>query len=66
MRGEEIEHGAQHPRIADAGAQLIGSQAGEREQPFSPVFALQQPAERGERQGLRVGTGFLGARTGGG
>ena len=60
MRAEEIQHGAEHGRIANPGSQGIGREPGEREQPFGPALALQQPAEGAERQGLRIGGGLVG------
>ena len=50
MIGEEIEHRAQHPRIAQAAAQLVGRQPGQVKQAFRPARILQRPAERAERQ----------------
>jgi hypothetical protein len=60
MRAEEIEHRAQHRRIAKPGAQSIGRQAGQRKQPIGPRLIGQQPAERGERQRGGVARGGWG------
>lgn len=57
MGGEEIEHGAEHGRIADPGAQGIRGEAGEREQAFGPALALQDPAEGTQGERLRIDGG---------
>jgi len=60
MAGKEIEHGAEHRRIGDPGAQGIGGEAGKREEAIRPAFALQQPAERAEGQCLGIGSELVG------
>jgi len=57
MGGEEIEYGGEDYRIAYSGAQGIGGEAGERQQAFGTALALQEPAERTEREGLRINRG---------
>lgn len=57
VRAEEIEHRAQHRRITQATPQRIGRQAGKRQESVSAVLAFEQPAERTQRQCLRIGGG---------
>jgi len=57
MSGEEIEHGPQHRQLANAGAQFVRGESGQREQAFGPALALQEPAEGLEGEGLRIGRG---------
>lgn len=57
VRAEELEHRGEHRRIAKAGAQGIGRQAGQREQAFGPAVALQQPAQCAKRQRMRISGG---------
>ena len=58
MPGEEFEHGAQHGGIPDAAAQFVRGKPGQGEETLGAVVALQQPAERAERQGLRIDRGW--------
>ena len=44
---EEVEHRAEHRRVAQAGAKVVGPQAGQSQQPLSPLFIGKHPAERG-------------------
>lgn len=57
MSGEKIEHGAEHGRIADPGAQGSRGEAGEREQAFGPALAQQDPAEGAKGERLRIDGG---------
>jgi len=55
VRAEEIEHRAQNRSISKPGTQAFRGQAGKRQQPFRPVGLTDDPAQRGQRQGLRIG-----------
>ena len=48
--GEEIEHGAQHGGIAQAGAQFLCAQPGQVEQAFGAARILQRPSQRAKSQ----------------
>ena len=65
--GEEIEHRAQHARIAEAGAQFVRRQPGQIEQAFRAARIPERPAERskGERAGAVLGRRAI-RRTGSG
>ena len=63
MRGEhqvglvprdEVEHRAEHRRVAEPGAQVVGGKAGQRQQARGAVVVGQDPAERGQRQCLGI------------
>ena len=60
MCTQKIEHRAQNTRIAQPGAQIIGGQTGQRQQPPGAVLVAQQPAERTQSQRLRIGSGGFG------
>ena len=57
MRGEEIEDRAEHGGIVQAGAQGFRGEPGQVQQPLGPAFAGEKPAERAERECLRIGGG---------
>ena len=57
MRGEEIEHGAKQGWIAKPCPQDFGREPGQREEPLGPALALQQPAESGQGERLRINRG---------
>ena len=52
--GEEVEHGAQHGGIAQAGAQFLCAQPGQVEQAFGAARILQRPSQRAESQRARA------------
>lgn len=60
--GEKIEHRAQYARIAEAGAQFVGRQPGQVQQPLRPARILQRPAERTKSK--RTGAVFGGRAIG--
>jgi two-component system, cell cycle response regulator DivK len=57
VRAEEFKHRAQHIGFAKPAPQQIRRQPGQRQQPLRPVVLAKHPAERGEREGLRIGGG---------
>ena len=57
VRGQEIEHGAEHALIAKARPQVRGGKPGQRQQALGAGFAFQEPGERAERQRVRIGGG---------
>lgn len=57
VRAEEIEHGGQNRRIAEALAQDFRGKAGQRKEAPGPGVAFEQPAERAEGEGLRISGG---------
>jgi len=57
VRGEEIEHGAKHGRIAKSCPQDFRREPGQREETLGPALALQQPAEGGQGESLRINRG---------
>lgn len=54
MRFEEAEHSREYGRIVKALAEIVGGEAGQGEQPFSPGVILERPTERGEGKRLRL------------
>lgn len=57
---QEFQHSAQYGRIAHSGAQGIGIQSGQGQQPIGAGAVAQHPAERAKRQneGVSRGLGF--------
>ncbi len=60
VAGKEFQHRAQYRRIAKTGAQGVGIEPGQRQQPVRPLSIAQHPAERAKRQGLGIMGGGLG------
>jgi hypothetical protein len=64
MRHQEIHERDQHlaPRRVPGAqplAQLVGRNAGQRDQPVGMILVRQDPAQGGERQRLGVGGGLM-------
>ena len=57
VRGEEIEDRAEDPGIGEPGAQRFGREPGQIEQTLGAALAGEEPAERTEGKGLRIGGG---------
>ena len=57
MPSDEVEHRAEHRGIGKPGAQVVGCEAGQRQQPARAIVVSQHPAERGERQRSRIDGG---------
>ncbi len=57
MRRKEVEDRTQHRRVVDLGAQGVRGKTGERQEPFGTLLAFEQPPERTQCKGLRVGGG---------
>ena len=58
MRTEELYHRGQGAGLAQRRTQFLGAEPGEREEALGPVLVDQDPAQRIERQRLRVGGGW--------
>ena len=50
MRDNEAENGGQHGRVVHTAPQIIGGEAGERQQPIGPCRLRKRPAQRCQRQ----------------
>jgi hypothetical protein len=57
MPAQEVQHCAEHCRLAEPIPQGLGSQAGQRQQPFGAGGIAQHPPQRGKRQGFGIGSG---------
>lgn len=54
MPGKEIDHRSQHRRVAQPTAQGVGGEPGQRQQPLGAGAVGKHPAERRQRQSLRI------------
>lgn len=56
MSEQEVEHTGKHPLVAQALPQVIGREAGQRQEPLSAPGIFQNPSERGQSQRLGIRT----------